>query len=289
MAGFNVNPFVTTVAEGMFNTTSVGLRQGTAFPDPATRNRSRTTVLAADETLPMWGGVGVYMNVPGVPGGPGVPLGPVSGRANSLTGSKALAGFSVFDGAYAMVTTPQSRAPLAGPGNQVIVYPLGSLARIVVACDPVLVNLWGQPIRPQVSWDFVAQRLVPYLGTLTISSGTYVTGTGVITLIMSAPAGFGAGDEAVISSLTGTGAYADLEGSWEVTNVAGSTVTLAGPPGAGAATITGGSLVLGSGASSALPVAVLDVQATNCIVVDYDEATGFANYNFDGAAAVIQI
>lgn len=289
VATISFNPYTTTVGEGLFNTTSDGLRQGTAFPDPAARQKARTCVLAQDETLPMWGGVGVYMDVPGGAGNPRVQLGPVCGRANSLSGSKALAGFSVFDGANAMVTTPQSRVPLAASGGQVITYQLGSLARIVVAMDPVLIDLMEGPIKPQVSWDFYSQRLVPYLGTDTITSGTYNTTTGVIVLTMDGDVAFGVGDTAVLSSLTGTGGYATLNGAWEITAVAGPTVTLAGPTGAGASTITGGSLVLGSGANSALPVTVLEVQASNCLVVDYDEDTGFANYNYDGAAAVIQL
>ena len=62
--------FNTSVATGMFNTTSEGMRQGTAFPDPMTRNAARTCVLAADEVLPMWGGIGVYENIPGYTGDP---------------------------------------------------------------------------------------------------------------------------------------------------------------------------------------------------------------------------
>lgn len=289
MTAIAFNPFTTTVAQGMFNTTSEGLRQGTVFPDPAVFNWKRTCVLNADEDLPMWGGVGVYMNIPGVADGPGVPLGPVTGRADALTGSKALAGFSVFDGAYAMVTTPQQQVPLAYPGNQVLTYPLGSRARLVVACDPILVDLKGDPIGSNVSWDFYAQRLVPYLGTLTVSSGTYTSGTGVIVLTMAVTPAFSVGDEAVLSSLTGTGGYATLNGAWEITAISGSTVTLAGPAGAGASTITGGSMTLGSGASSALPCKILDIQATNCIVVAYDADAQTVSYNFDGAAAVIQI
>jgi hypothetical protein len=46
---------------------------------------------------------------------------------------------------------------------------------------------------------------------------------------------------------------------------------------------------LGSGASSLLPVKILDIQDTNCMVVEYDSDTGFATYNYDGAAAVILI
>src|SRR5579863_4324039 len=127
---------------GLFNAYSTGVRQGTAYPDPATRFRLRMALLAQSETIPMWGGVGVYLNVPGSQianqSNPSYALGPICGRALALTGASALAGFSVFDEAYAMVTSPQSPVPLIGSGGQVNVYPLGSLARIAVACDPSL-------------------------------------------------------------------------------------------------------------------------------------------------------
>src|SRR5215467_6369490 len=107
------NPYAQTSGNaGLFTAQSNGLRQGTAFPDPSTRFRLRSGILATSETIPMWGGVGVYSQVPGVAGGPNVNLGPVVGRAVSLTDtSKPLAGFSVFDQAYGMVTTPQSTVP----------------------------------------------------------------------------------------------------------------------------------------------------------------------------------
>jgi hypothetical protein len=289
VATISIQPFQTTVAQGQFGVTTVGMVQGDVFPDPQTRNAARTTILADTETLPMWGGVGIYEDIPGVAGGPSPTLGPVVGRANSLTGSKALAGFSTWS--YSNVNSPQSPVPLAGSGQQVIAFALGSRARIVVACDPDLVaELQGQPIGGQVSWDFVNQRLIPYVGTLTISSGTYNNTTGVTTLTMSAPITFGDGDAIVLSSLTGTGAYAGLNGTWTAIDpTGGSTVTFVGTAGLGASTITDGSLVLGSGASSLLPVKVLDVQEAGNMVVDYDAVTGFATWNFDGAAAVIQI
>ena len=284
------NPFPTTFADGMFLTQANGLRQGTVFPDPPVFSWKRTGILAQDETLPMWGGVGIYMDIPG--GGatpPNSSLGVVVGRATGNTGSKALAGFSTFDSAYAMVITPQSAVPLAAIGQQVMTYPLGSRARLVVKADPILVSLQGDPIGQAVSWDYVNQLLVPYIGTLTISSGTYNNTTGIVTLVMSAAVGFSPGDAIVVSSLTGTGAYASLNGTFTALTASGTSVTYDAGAALGASTITGGSLTLGSGASTALACKVLDVQATNCMTVDYDADTGFANYNFDGAAAVIQI
>ena len=285
MSQISFNPIQTTVAAGSFNITADGYIQGTALNDPAIRNALAGGYLASTETLPMWGGVGISETIPNSNAGPALI------RATSLTQTSAggLTGFTVFDQASAMITTPQSPVPLAGSLMSVNFYRLGSGARIAVDCDPTLVNLQTQIISKQVSWDFTAQRLVPYLGTLTISSGTYNTTTGVIVLTMSAPAGFGAGDDVILSGLTGTGAYATLDGTWLATAVSGSTVTLAGPVGAGAATITGGSLTLASGASSALAVKVLDVQVGNCMSVAYNATTGFATWNRNATNAIILI
>lgn len=290
-ASVTFQPYAQTAGNaGLFNVTSTGLRQGTAYADPSTRYRLRAGLLATTETLPMWGGVGVYANVPGGTSNPSYALGTIVGRAVSLTdASKPLAGFSVTDEAYGMITSPQSTVPLIGSGGQVNWYPLGSLARIAVQCDAALVDLRGDPISSQVSWDFTNQLLVPYLGTLTISSGTYNTTTGVIVLTMSTSVTFGPPDSVTLSSLTGSGAYASLNGTWTVTAASGTSVTLAGPVGEGTAAITGGSLTVGGSADAALPVKVLDVQSTNCEVVTYNSTTGFATWNYNGAAAVIQI
>ena len=295
VASISLNPFVTTVGNaGLFNIKSDGYRQGTAMPDPSTRYRLRQGVLSQNETLVMWGGVGVYAFVPG--GGltyynTSQPLGTVVGRATALTGTYALRGFSVFDEDYAMVIDPQNTVPRIGSGAQVNWYPLGSLARVVVACDPVLASLQGGDIGANVSWDFVDQLLVPYIGTLTISSGTYVAATGTVTLTMSAPIGFDAGDGIVVSSLTGTGAFASLNGTFTaIAPTGGTTVTYQVPaPFPAASTITGGSLTLGSGASSLLPVKVLDVDVTNCETVVYSPINNAVTWNYNGSAALIQL
>lgn len=290
VATVTFNPYATSAGNaGLFNTNSTGLRQGTGYPDPSTRYRLRGCTLASTETLPMWGGVGVFMNVPGGTGNPSYALGPPCGRATALTGASALAGFSVFDQDYAMITSPQSPVPLIGSYGMVNVYPLGSLARLAVEADPSLISLQQGAIGAQVSWDFTNQLLVPFLGTLTISSGSYVSATGVITLAMALPVTFSAGDSATLAALTGTGAFATLDGTWTVLTAAGTAVTLQGPLAAGAATITGGNLTVGGSASQALAVKVLEVQATNCETVVYNPTTGFATWNYNGAAAVIQI
>jgi hypothetical protein len=291
VASLNYNPYITTVAQGMFLVQSQGLKQGTAYPDPAIRNQLRGGYLSSAESLPMWGGVGIYMDVPGGAGTPNVAFQTKMGRATALTGSTPLNGFSVFDQNYSMVTTPQNTVPISVSGQQVNAYALGSRARLAVRCDPTLIDLAGTPINSQVSWDFVNQLLVPYIsGALTVSSGTYNSTTGVITLTMSAPITFGPGPAVVLSAVTGTGAFASLDGTWtSIAPTSGSTVTLQGPVGAGAATITGGSATLGSGSASALPVSVLEVQTTNCITVAWDPVNLVATYNFNDCCAVIQI
>jgi hypothetical protein len=289
MTALNGYPSQTTSGSGLFNgASSTGLIQGYAQPDPATRWALRSGIVSQSETVPMWGGIGVYADVsPISTSGPRGSLGQVIGRATALTGSTALIGFSVFDQAYNMVNDPNNPVPTAGSGQSIGYYPLGSRARVAVACDPSLISLRGGEINQQVSWDFVNQILVPYLGTLTISSGTYVTGTGVISLTMSAGVTFSAGDSVILSSLTGTGAYASLDGTWTVMSASGTAVTVQGPVGAGAATITGGSLTLGSGASSALPVVVLSVYPTGCRTVQ--TTGGLYTWNENGSAAIIQL
>jgi hypothetical protein len=118
-----------------------------------------------------------------------------------------------------------------------------------------------------------------------------VTGTGVITLTMPSNPGISVGDDVTLSSLTGTGAYASLDGTWPaIAGTTGDTVVLQGPVGAGAATITGGSFTTGA-ALSTLPtqIQVLDVQASNCVTVGYNSLTGATNWEFSGACAVVQI
>ena len=99
-ASLSVSPTSTNTATGTFGVTWDGLVQGTAYPDPETRYALRSGWLSNNETIPMWGGVGLYVDVPGVSGGPLIAQGCQVGRATSESN---LLGFSVFDQAYGMV------------------------------------------------------------------------------------------------------------------------------------------------------------------------------------------
>jgi hypothetical protein len=289
-------PTQTTVGNaGLFaDPSTYGLVQGMSEPDPAYYFWLRGGILNAAETLPMWGGVAIFENVPGPSGStqPSQTQGPQVGRATTVTGgSKPLAGWAVYDQAYAWVTSPVSQAGQAGLGQTIPYYPLGSRARVPVACDAALAaELQAGPSNAPIAWDFVNQLLVPYTGALAITSGTYVSGTGIITLTMPSNPGISPGDSVTLSALTGTGAFAALDGTWPaITGTTGTTVVLQGPIGAGAATITGGGFT--TGAELPLNLRVLSVQTSNCMTVSYNAGNGFTNWNFGpgNACALIQI
>lgn len=282
-------PFISTVGQGLFATPdAIGYVQGLEMPDPAVRFQRRTGVLAQSETLLMYGGVAIYEQVPGLSGGPISPMGPIVGRATSITGgSYPIRGFSVFTDAFGMVSTASSPVPLAQSGGQVNSYRLGSGARLAVACDPGLAaQLIGGDIGAAVTWDLVNQILIPYTGAITISSGTYNATTGLVTLTLATAANLSPGDSVTVSGATGSGSYASINGTF--TAGAGTTgVTVTYTVAASLTmTITGGSLTTGS----ALPIAgILGVSTSNNMTVNYNSATNIATWNNNGAAALIQL
>lgn len=288
VANVSFNPGITTTAAGSFNVTSLGLTQGSAYDDPAVRYALSGGVLASTETLPMWGGCGIYNLIPGVAGAQEQSLGEVVGRANSLTGANALTAFSVYQQAYGMLTTPQSPVPLSASGMQVNFYRLGSGARIHVAIDPALVSLEGTIITSQVSWDFALQRLIPFVAAYpanVITAAAWAnTNGGQATLTTTTAHGVAVGSDFTITGVTPAaynGTFTALAGT------AGSSLVyalpLAATPGAGTAF---GTLVAGGGA---LNVRVLETQIGNSMTVSFDPVTGFATWNRSGSAATILI
>lgn len=241
------NPQLTTVASGSFNIETTGYIQGTALQDPAVRFELAGGVVASTETVPMWGGIAVTENVPGL--NPGNSLGGSVARATAETN---ITGWTVFDQNHAMINFPQSPVPLAAPGMQVNFYRLGSNARIAVKCDPNLIDLAGNAITGAVAWDYENEQLVPYVsasvtsGTqataATISSGTYNAATGAVSLTTNAAHGLLPGDTFTLASMTGTNAATYLDGSFVATaGTTGSTLNFNVINGL-TLTITGGDL-----------------------------------------------
>jgi hypothetical protein len=296
VATISYNPNITTVTSGLFNIQSTGLVQGTAFPDPAIRFKLASGLLATTETLPMWGGVGIFTDIPGVVGGPATQLGTIVGRATSVSN---LIAFSVFDQMYGMINTPQSPVPLAASSMQVGYYRLGSGARIAVQAAPALASDVGSLTNLQVSWDFVNQQLIPFIAayvSASVSSATYTSSTGIIALTFSAApfgASIGSGANGVyisISGLAGTG-VAPLNGDWPITGTgsSGTVISVQGPIGLGTLTITGSTGTLAAG-GGALACQVLQIEtANNGQSVVYNATTGFATWNFGANNALILI
>jgi hypothetical protein len=294
-AQIGFNPYISTNATGSFNKESTGYVQGTALDQPSVRNALSGGTLAADETLPMWGGVGIYEVVPGAANTPDGVLGGQVGRATNLTlgAAKSLTGFSVFDQDHAMVNSPQSPVPLSATYGQVNFYRLGSGARIAVKAADSLVALDGSIITSQVSWDYVDQMLVPYspaFNAVTITGATWSATNGgeyAFTVGTDLSAVLTDGDEIDVAGILSTFAL-NPNGAWVVVGTPSSTVvTVAAPAAANAGAYTSGGTIAAGGGP--LAVRVLEVAPGNSMTVDYDPTTGFATWDRTGTVAIILI
>lgn len=290
------NPYVMTNAAGSFNITSTGYWQGMAMDNPAARQFLDKGVLAATETLPMFGGVGISELIPGAANFDPALGGPV-GRATTQTVGVAgqLTGFSVFDQNASAINSPLNPVPLSYSGMQVNFYRLGCGVQIPVAMDPSLVSLEGEIITTPVSWDFVNQRLQPFVasgGTFTITSATWAnTNGGQLTVVTSAAVPFGVGDTVTISGATnsGTGGAAAINTSFVIASLTDTEhFVLTAPAAAGVfGTIAGTPVV--SASVGALPVRVKQVQIGNSVTVSFNPTTGIATWNRNDSVALIII
>jgi hypothetical protein len=294
VATIPTNPYAQTNAAGTFNTSSNGYVQGTAMDDPATRYRLRGGYLSTAETIPMWGGVGIYEDVPGTAGQPQAVVGPKVGRATSISSTIPLLGFTVFDQNYSGVQSPQSPVPLVPSLGTVNYYPLGSLARIAVQCDPALTTLQGGLTNAQVSWDFINQLLVPYTAAysaVTITGAvwastaggrtTFTVGTDLTTVLA-------AGSNIDVSGVVSTGGTGlGFNGHFIVVSVTSTTIVVTQAAASSPGTYSSGGTVAAGG--GALACKILRVSADGNMTVSYDSSTGLATWNRNGACALIQI
>lgn len=291
VANVSFNPLLTTNASGSFNIESSGYIQGAANDDPATRYQLSSGVLADDETIPMWGGVGIYNYVPGgAVGSASSVLGGLLGRATSLApqAAKQLTGFSVFNQANHMIQSAQSPVPVAASKMTVHHYRIGSNAVLPVAVDPALISLQGTIITSLVSWDFAQQRLIQgvaaYAANVITASSWAATNGGQATYTTTSAHGVTVGEYVTFTGMTPAaynGTFLTIAGTTASTIVVA--MPLASTPGAGSAF---GTLVAGGGY---LTCTILDVRATNNMTVSYDPVTGFVTWNRNGACALIQI
>jgi hypothetical protein len=156
----SINPVITTNAPGTFSTSLDGMMQGMAMDDPSIRYQLTGGQLAADEVLPMFGGIPICERLqPIPPANPstGLPMAIDSSLQNSITrataalgaaiaaGVRPVTGISVFNQNHAMINSPQSPVPQASNGMLVNFYRWGSRARIPMAMDPALALIVANP------------------------------------------------------------------------------------------------------------------------------------------------
>jgi hypothetical protein len=280
-ANISFQPFQTSNVLGSFSISSEGFNQGVALDDPAVRFALAGGPLAASETLPMWGGVGISESIP-------------ASTANAAIGSSI--GRATSNQASAWVTSPQSECPSAGVGTTVPYYRFGSGARIALAIDPSLISLDGGLITQSVAWDFNNQRLAPVgtgVYTLTSIVGTYNAATGLWTMQVTAaaPTLVGAvGDAINISGVTGTGAglvngnqvvtqFTSNESfQFQIAAASGAIGTLAGTQ-----VLNTTSVALGNN------FRILKLNVGNSKIVSYDAVNNLVHWTNNGSTAIALI
>ena len=105
-----------------------------------------------------------------------------------------------------------------------------------VSCDNARTDIFGS------RWS--NSKVTPVVSGIT--SGTYNNSTGTVVLTLPAPPTYAPGSSVVVNSLTGTGAFASLNGTFTVVSVLGNTLTYSTSSGLGASTVTGGLIWGGS-------------------------------------------
>lgn len=130
------NPYGTQTPVGTFINPTQGYTQGLAVDDPSSRLWLEGGVLASTETVTMWGGVPISVEINNLGTG-SEGLGPTVKRSTTQGNTN---GWSVFNQASSMVITPGNSVPQAGTLNYVSFYKNGTNARIPVYCDPALIS-----------------------------------------------------------------------------------------------------------------------------------------------------
>ncbi len=287
------NPYITSNAAGSFNISSSGFVQGTLLDNPVELFKIASGFVDSGETIPMWGGLAITEKVPNL--ATGNPMDALGGAVARATLNANLTGFTVFNQAHHMITTPQSPVPSSGSGNSIHFARMGTGLRLAVACDPSLASLEGGAINPNVSWDFNDGVLQPYVAsgaTEAVTSMTWsATNGGQVAVVMTGASVFNLGDVINISGATnsGTGALSLINTSHVINTWTDTThFTFLLP---GTSSIWGtlaGTIVLNVGIG-ALPVKVIGFNFGNSMTVNYDPVTGFVSWNRSGSCAVIII
>lgn len=279
VATVNFNPIQTTNVQGSFGISSDGYIAGCARDDYSVRNFLAAGVLAAAETLPMWGGNPI---VESIPVGNNTAQG---GNIRRAIPNDTITGFSVYDQGYNALQSPQSHAPVYLPGQSVNFYRTGSGARIAVPIDPTLASAIDNgttPITQQVSWDYTLNQLTLYNAyepARTISSITWSGGVATVTTAVAH--GYTSG----ISVVIGGAVPAGYNGEYVITVTGATTFTYPLAANPGSETTPGTVAALGG----AVPCRILNVNVGNSKTVVWNATTLQATWNVSGSCALILI
>lgn len=159
------NPAQITNAQNTFYATSEGAVQGFFQDDPAIRFQLRSGIVAPSQETPLWGGMGIAVNLPTS----GVEAGSFKAVLSLASSEANLMGFTVWNQALATILNPsvQNPVPQAGagngtnPGGAINFFLLGSNAQIWVQCSSgVATALKGGAYDQAVYWDYTNQVLL---------------------------------------------------------------------------------------------------------------------------------
>ena len=284
-ANTSFNPMLTSNFVGSFPLQSEGFVQGNMMPDPAYRYNITTGFLASTETLPMYGGVALQVNVAAAMTAGNAQI--QGGSVQRALTTSAINAFSVGNQAYNGIITPGNQsAPSVGSGQSVQFLPLGSGGRLMVACSAALaasITNGTTPINSQVSWDAQSSMLVPYAPAYaanTITGATWASGQITFTVSTSPVGVLTAGDQIEVSGISPTG----YNGSWTVVSVTATTIVVTGPATTPGTYVSGGVVAAGGGA---LNVNVLRVNAGNSFIIS--NVSGVPTWVGNSNAALIQL
>jgi len=105
-----------------------------------------------------------------------------------------------------MIQSATQEVPVALSGMSVHGYRLGCGARIAVAMDPALIDLQGNIITSQVSWDFGGQKLIAgqaiYNANVITAATWAATAGGQSTYTTTSAHGIGVGEYVTFSGIT---------------------------------------------------------------------------------------
>lgn len=164
MANISFNPALTTQPQNSFQLETQGYIQGLTQDDPTSRMWLSAGQVASGVAQPMWGGMGVSVQVGGLNSN-GQSL-----ASLALATSTQIQGFTVFDQAINMQIIPGNSVPVAVAGQSMAYYGFGTNARIPVpVAAGSVAALETAYTNTTLYWDTSAFNLTTTSGASTVA------------------------------------------------------------------------------------------------------------------------